>query len=221
MPKLELVNINKTFHVDKKFQDEDVFTMENINLTIKSGEFVSVLGPSGCGKTTLLKLMSGLIKPDNGIILEDGKDITQMPVEKKNYAMVTQQPLLFPNMTLIDNICFGLKMQKINKDQRIASADLMISKLKLKGLEKRYPSQLSGGQCQRATIARALVSNPKVLFMDEPFSSLNEELRLEMRNLIEDLHRNSNLTIIFVTHDKEEAYLLSDRIITMRNGSIE
>ncbi len=221
MPKLELIDIKKTFHGDKKIQGEDVFTMENINLTINSGEFVSVLGPSGCGKTTLLKLMVGLIKPDKGMILEDGKDITEMPVEKKNYAMVTQQPLLFPNMSLMDNICFGLKMQKINKAQRIALALVMLDKLKLKGLEKRYPSELSGGQCQRAAIARALVSNPKVLFMDEPFSSLNEELRLEMGQLIKELHQNSGLTIVFVTHDKNEAYLLSDRIITMKNGNIE
>ncbi len=221
MPKLELIDIKKTFHVDKKIQGEDVFAIEHINLTINSGEFVSVLGPSGCGKTTLLKLMVGLIKPDKGMILEDGKDITEMPVEKKNYAMVTQQPLLFPNMSLMDNICFGLKMQKINKAQRIALALVMLDKLKLKGLEKRYPSELSGGQCQRAAIARALVSNPKVLFMDEPFSSLNEELRLEMGQLIKELHQNSGLTIVFVTHDKNEAYLLSDRIITMKNGNIE
>lgn len=221
MPKLELIDIKKTFQGYKKFQDDDVFTIENINLTINSGELISVLGPSGCGKTTLLKLMVGLIKPDSGMILEDGKDITEIDVEKKNYAMVSQQPLLFPNMTVIDNICFGLKMQKVSKAQRIACAELMINKLKLKGLEKRYPSQLSGGQCQRVAIARALVSNPKVLFMDEPFSSLNEELRVEMGELIKDLHKNSNLTIVFVTHDKEEAYLLSDRIITMKNGSIE
>jgi ABC-type Fe3+/spermidine/putrescine transport system ATPase subunit len=221
MPKLELIDIKKTFQAHKKLQGEEVFTMENINVTINNGEFVSVLGPSGCGKTTLLRIMAGLTKPDNGIILEDGKDITQMPVEKKNYAMVTQQPLLFPNMTLMDNICFGLKMQKVNKVDRTASACNMLNKLKLKGLEKRYPSQLSGGQCQRAAIARALVSNPKVLFMDEPFSSLNEELRIEMGQLIKEIHKSSNLTIIFVTHDKEEAYLLSDRIITMKNGSIE
>jgi ABC-type Fe3+/spermidine/putrescine transport system ATPase subunit len=221
MAKLELINIEKKFQGNKKIHDEDVFTMANINLTINSGEFLSVLGASGCGKTTLLKLMTGLIKPDKGIILEDGKDITQMPVHKKNYAMVAQQPLLFPNMTLMDNICFGLKMKNVNKAQRIAAASIMINKLKLQGLGNRYPSQLSGGQSQRGAIARALVSNPKVLFMDEPFSALNEELRTEMKEIIKELHRNSNLTIIFVTHDKDEAYFLSDRVITMKNGGIE
>lgn len=220
MPKLELINIEKAFQGNGKSHNEDIFTLSNINLTINNGEFLSVLGPSGCGKTTLLKLITGLIKPDKGVILEDGKDITHIPVERKNYGMVAQQPLLFPNMTLMENICFGLKMKGINKDKRIAAASSMIQNLSLKGLEKRYPSQLSGGQCQRASIARAIVSNPKILFMDEPFSALNEELRFEMRQLIGELHRNNNLTIVFVTHDKEEAYFLSDRMITMKNGSI-
>jgi ABC-type Fe3+/spermidine/putrescine transport system ATPase subunit len=217
MPKLELLNIEKTFQGNNKLNHKDAFTLSDINLKIEHGEFISLLGPSGCGKTTLLKLMTGLIKPDKGRILEDNKDITNMPVEKRNYAMVTQQPLLFPNMNLLDNICFGLKMKKINKAQRIAEAMDMIYKLKLNGLEKRHSSQLSGGQCQRGAIARALVVKPKVLFMDEAFNALDEGLRLEMTNLIRVYHNNNNLTTILVTHDKNEANYLSDRIINMGN----
>lgn len=217
MPKLELINIKKTLQSNS----EDTFNMSNINLQINDGEFVSILGPSGCGKTTLLKIIAGLIKIDRGTILEDDKDIGNIPVEKRNYAMVAQQSLLFPNMTLIENICFGLKMKKINKAQRIDIASTMINKLKLQGLEKRYPSQLSGGQCQRGAIARAIVSNPKVLLMDEPFSSLNEELRNEMKEFLKEFHRNNNLTTILVTHDKDEANFLSNRIITMNYGDIQ
>lgn len=216
MPKLELINIQKTLQSNS----EDTFNMSNINLQINDGEFVSILGPSGCGKTTLLKIIAGLIKIDGGTILEDDKDISSIPVEKRNYAMVAQQSLLFPNMTLIENICFGLKMKKINKAQRIDIASTMINKLKLQGLEKRYPSQLSGGQCQRVAIARAIVSNPKVLLMDEPFSALNEELRNEMKEFLKEFHRNNNLTTILVTHDKDEAHFLSNRIITMNYKDI-
>ena len=221
MPKLELRNIEKTFQGNKSLDSEDIFKISNINLHINDGEFISILGPSGCGKTTLLKIIAGLIDINQGIILEDGKDISKIPVEKRNYAMVAQRPLLFPNMTLIENICFGLKMKKINKNERNEVALAMITKLKLQGLERRYPSQLSGGQCQRVAIARALVTKPKVLLMDEPFSALNEELRVEMKELVKEFHRINNLTTIFVTHDKEEASFLSDRIITLKNGSIE
>ncbi len=221
MPNLELINIEKTLPGNGKLHGENAFTLSNISLTINNGEFLSVLGPSGCGKTTLLRLMLGLIKPDKGMILEDGEDVTNFPVEKKNYAYVAQQSLLFPNMTLLENICFGLKMKKINKNERISTALNIIKSLSLQGLENRYPSQLSGGQCQRASIARALVTNPKILFMDEPFNALNEELRNEMKKLLREIHEKNNLTIVFVTHNKDEAYFLSDRIITMKNGIIE
>ncbi|MFL0245669.1 ABC transporter ATP-binding protein [Candidatus Clostridium stratigraminis] len=217
MPELELINIEKTFQSNNKSSYKDAFTLSDINLKIEDGEFISLLGPSGCGKTTLLKIMTGLIKPDKGRVLEDNKDVTNMPVEKRNYAMVAQQPLLFPNMNLLDNICFGLKMKKINKLKRIAAAMDMINDLKLNGLEKRYPSELSGGQCQRGAIARALVVKPKVLFLDEAFNSLDEELKLELTSLIRAYHKNNCLTTILVTHDKDEANYLSDRIIKMTN----
>lgn len=220
MPELKLINIEKTFKDNTKLE-KTVFSLNNINLTLNDGEFLSVLGPSGSGKTTLLKIMSGLLKPDNGIILEDGKNIMSVPVEKRNYAMVSQQPLLFPNLNIMENICFGLKMRRIKKTERVAAAKNMIDKLKINGLEKRYPSQISGGQAQRVSIARALVVEPKILFMDEPFSALNEELRYEMRLMIKEIHKKNNMTIVFVTHDKEEANFLSDRIITIKNGTLE
>lgn len=219
MPTLELININKIYASNNN-SEGDNFSLSNINLTIEDGEFISLLGPSGCGKTTLLRVIAGLTIPDKGNILEDGVDLARVHVEKRNYAIVAQQPLLFPNMTLIENVCFGLKMKGVAKKQRIEIATEMIDNLGLNGLEKRYPSQLSGGQSQRASIARALVSNPKVLLMDEPFSALNEELREEMKNLLKNIHKKNNLTIVFVTHDKEEAYFLSDRIIKMKNGQI-
>ena len=220
MPELKLINIEKTFKDNTK-SEKTVFSLNNINLTLNDGEFLSVLGPSGSGKTTLLKIMSGLLKPDNGIILEDGKNIMSVPVEKRNYAMVSQQPLLFPNLNIMENICFGLKMRRIKKTERVAAAKNMIDKLKINGLEKRYPSQISGGQAQRVSITRALVVEPKILFMDEPFSALNEELRYEMRLMIKEIHKKNNMTIVFVTHDKEEANFLSDRIITIKNGTPE
>ncbi|MEF9953434.1 MAG: ABC transporter ATP-binding protein [Clostridium sp.] len=217
MPNIVLTNINKSY-IDAG--SNNIFVLNNINLTIKDREFLGILGPSGCGKTTLLKIIAGLISTDSGDISQDGESLEGIPVESRNFAMVSQQPLLFPNMNLIDNVAFGLKMKGISKSERYERSTKMINLLKLGGLERRYPSQLSGGQCQRGSIARALVTNPSVLLMDEPFSALNEELRLELRIFLKDLHKESGLTTILVTHDKEEAEFLSDRLITMNNGRI-
>ncbi|MEF9951031.1 MAG: ABC transporter ATP-binding protein [Clostridium sp.] len=219
MPNIELVNINKTY-ISSENSNSDSFSLKNININIRDREFLSILGPSGCGKTTILKIISGLTSFDSGVVLENGSDLIRVPVEKRNFAIVSQQPLLFPNMNLIDNISFGLKMRGMKKAERYERALRVIELLKLTGLEKRYPSQLSGGQCQRGSIARALVTRPKLLLMDEPFSALNEELRLELREFLKNLHRESGLTTILVTHDKDEAKYLSDRIITMNNGGI-
>ncbi|MEG2338796.1 MAG: ABC transporter ATP-binding protein [Clostridium sp.] len=217
MPNIVLTNINKSY-IDEG--SNNIFVLNNINLTIKDREFLGILGPSGCGKTTLLKIIAGLISTDSGDISQDGESLEGIPVESRNFAMVSQQPLLFPNMNLIDNVAFGLKMKGVSKSERYERSTKMINLLKLGGLERRYPSQLSGGQCQRGSIARALVTNPSVLLMDEPFSALNEELRLELRIFLKDLHKESRLTTILVTHDKEEAEFLSDRLITMNNGRI-
>ncbi|MEF9952991.1 ABC transporter ATP-binding protein [Clostridium sp.] len=217
MPNIELTNINKSYI---ESGSDNGIVLNNINLLIKDKEFLGILGPSGCGKTTLLKVIAGLIFVDSGEVFQDRESLEGIPVESRNFAMVSQQPLLFPNMNLLDNVAFGLKMKGIGKSKRYERAVKMLNILKLDGLEKRYPSQLSGGQCQRGAIARALVTKPSVLLMDEPFSSLNEELRLELRNFLKDLHKESGLTTILVTHDREEAEFLSDRIITMNNGCI-
>lgn len=217
MAKLELRNIWKKYGSE---QDEP-FLLSNINLTIEEGEFLSILGASGCGKTTILRIIAGIIPPDNGSIFVEDIDITKVPIEKRNFALVAQEPLLFPNMNVIENVAFGLKMKGISKSERVVKAEAILNNLGLKGLEKRFPSQLSGGEKQRTAIARALVVNPKVLLMDEPFSALNEELRLEMRELLHKIHKENRVTIVFVTHFKEEAYFLSDKIAIMSKGKID
>jgi ABC-type Fe3+/spermidine/putrescine transport system ATPase subunit len=217
MAKLELRNICKKY----KSEYDEPFLLSNINLTIEEGEFLSVLGASGCGKTTILRIIAGIIPPDNGSVLVENIDITQIPTEKRNFALVAQEPLLFPNMNVIENVAFGLKMKGISKSERLAKAEAILSNLGLKGLERRFPLQLSGGEQQRTAIARALVVNPKVLLMDEPFSALDEELRVEMRELLHKIHKENNVTIVFVTHFKEEAYFLSDKIAIMSRGKID
>lgn len=217
MAKLELRNIWKKYGSE---QDEP-FLLSNINLTIEEGEFLSILGASGCGKTTILRIIAGIIPPDNGSIFVEDIDITKVSIEKRNFALVAQEPLLFPNMNVIENVAFGLKMKGISKSERVVKAEAILNNLGLKGLEKRFPSQLSGGEKQRTAIARALVVNPKVLLMDEPFSALNEELRLEMRELLHKIHKENRVTIVFVTHFKEEAYFLSDKIAIMSKGKID
>lgn len=216
MAKLELGNICKKYESEY----DESFLLSNIRLTIEDGEFLSILGPSGCGKTTILRVIAGIIKPDRGSIFVDNIDITEMPIEKRKFALVAQQPLLFPNMNVIENVAFGLKMNGINKSERLSKAEAILSNLGLRGLEKRFASRLSGGEQQRAAIARALIVNPKVLLMDEPFSALNEELRLEMRELLHRIHKENKITIVFVTHFKEEANYLSNKIAIMSKGKI-
>ncbi|MCB2289245.1 ABC transporter ATP-binding protein [Clostridium sp. CS001] len=217
MAKLELRNICKKYGSE---QDEP-FLLSNINLTIEDGEFLSILGASGCGKTTILRTIAGIVPPDSGSIFVEDIDNTNIPIEKRNFALVAQEPLLFPNMNVIENVAFGLKMKGISKNERVVKAEAILNNLGLKGLEKRFPTQLSGGEKQRTAIARALVVNPKVLLMDEPFSALNEELRLEMRELLHKIHKENRVTIVFVTHFKEEAYFLSDKIAIMSKGKID
>jgi ABC-type Fe3+/spermidine/putrescine transport system ATPase subunit len=217
MAKLELRNICKKYGSEH----DESFLLSNINLTIEEGEFLSILGASGCGKTTILRIIAGIVPPDNGSISVEDIDITKMPIEKRNFALVAQEPLLFPNMNVIENVAFGLKMKGISKSERLVKSKAILNNLGLKGLEKRFPSQLSGGEKQRTAIARALVVNPKVLLMDEPFSALNEELRVEMRELLHKIHKENRVTIVFVTHFKEEAYFLSDKIAIMSKGKID
>lgn len=217
MAKLELENICKKYESEYS----ESFLLSKIKLTVEDGEFVSILGPSGCGKTTILHIIAGIITPDKGSVFVENIDITKMPIEKRNFALVAQQPLLFPNMNVVENVAFGLKMKGIGKSERLMNAEVILSKLGLKGLEKRFPSQLSGGEAQRVSIARSLVVKPKVLLMDEPFSALHEGLRVDMRELLYKIHKENGVTTIFVTHFKEEARFLSDKIIIMSKGKID
>lgn len=213
MYKIELKNLSKTF--------ENKEVLKKINLIVNEGEMVSLLGPSGCGKTTTLKIIAGLFSADQGDILFDGKSIINIPVEKRGAVIVFQDYLLFPHMTVEENIAFGLKMAKVKKDKRIARVKEMIQLVQLDGHEKKYPNELSGGQRQRVAIARALAIEPKVLLLDEPFSNLDTRLRETMRSFVCDIQKKLGITTILVTHDKEEALMTSDKIAVMLDGEIK
>lgn len=213
MSGIELRGINKNF--DKKI------ILDDINLTVKEGEMISLLGPSGCGKTTTLKIIAGLIHPDNGDILFNGISVINIPVEKRGAVIVFQDYLLFPHLNVKQNIEFGLKMAKANKKKRIKKVNEMIDLVKLNGHEEKYPNELSGGQRQRVAIARALSISPKVLLLDEPFSNLDTILRENMRDFICKIQKDLNITTILVTHDKEEALMTSDKIAVMLDGKIK
>lgn len=212
MSKLSLINIEKSFQKQK--------VLKKLNLTIESGQMVALLGPSGCGKTTTLKLLAGLLSPESGDILVDGESLCHKSAEKRQMVVVFQEPRLFPHMTVIENIAFGLKVQKKSKADQAAVGAAMLEKVQLQGLESAYPHQLSGGQKQRVALARALALQPKVLLLDEPFSSLDPELRIEMRQLLVQIQRDLQMTTLLVTHDKEEAWQLADKIALMLEGEI-
>ena len=210
---LELKNISKLF------SDND--GIDNINLEINEGELITLLGPSGCGKTTTLNTIGGFINPDNGSIILDNIDITNQPPEKRPIATVFQSYALFPHMNVIENVSYGLKYtSNIRKKQRLEIAKKYIELVGLKGYEKEHVGRLSGGQQQRVSLARALITNPKVLLLDEPFSNLDAKLRVKMREELKELQRKFNITMIFVTHDQEEALSISDRIVVMNKGKI-
>lgn len=213
MSKIILKNIEKSFNKVK--------VLNNISFEVPEGKVVSLLGPSGCGKTTTLKIIAGLIKPDNGDIFLGDKTITDVSVEKRGTVIVFQDYLLFPHLNVEDNIGFGLKMaRKPNKDINI-QVERMLELVQLKGYNKKYPNELSGGQQQRVALARALAIEPKVLLLDEPFSSLDTKLREDMREFTLEIQRKLNITTILVTHDKEEALMSSDKIAIMLNGEIK
>lgn len=221
MADLQIVNIVKQFENTKNHSKTDLdFSLKPINLTIKEGEFFSLLGPSGCGKTTLLKLVAGLLKPDKGEVFLGSNRMTSILPENRGFSMVFQQALLFPHMTVEENVAFGLKMQGVGKKERIQNAREMLAQVGLEEYDLRYPSALSGGQQQRVSLARSLVSRPRMLLMDEPFSALDPSLREEMRELVSEIHKRFQVTILFVTHDRDEAFQLSDRIGVMKDGAL-
>lgn len=216
---LQIIGIEKQYNNSSK-QGNAGFALTPLHLAIKEGEFFSLLGPSGCGKTTLLKLVAGLLEADGGEVWLGTSNVTASSPETRRFGMVFQQSLLFPHMTVIDNVAFGLKMKGIGKQQRLRQAKDMLAQVGLAEFSGRYPSELSGGQQQRVSLARALVVQPRLLLMDEPFSALDPSLREEMRDLLIRIQQELKLTVLFVTHDREEAFQLSDRIGIMHQGKL-
>ncbi len=196
--------------------------LHNINVHVKEGEFFTFLGPSGCGKTTTLRTITGFIDPVSGKVEMQGKDITRVPIEKRNIGIVFQSYALFPTMTVHDNIAFGLKIKKLKKDEIEAKVQAIARKVDLSDEQlAKAVSQLSGGQQQRVAIARALVTEPAIICMDEPLSNLDAKLRVQLRNELKKMQREFGITTIYVTHDQEEALTLSDRIAVFNKGYIE
>ena len=205
-------------HLQKSYSGTPVFS--DINCNIAKGEFVTLLGPSGCGKSTLLRCIAGLTPVDAGKILLDGQDIVPLSPQKRGIGMVFQSYALFPNMTVEQNVAFGLRMQKVKADdshKRVAEA---LQLVELNDFAKRYPHQLSGGQCQRVALARSLVTRPRLLLLDEPLGALDALTRIEMQQLIENLWQKHGFTVLLVTHDVSEAVAIADRVILIEDGEI-
>ncbi len=217
MSKLVLRNISRTF---------GSFTaVDDLNLTLNEGELVSLLGPSGCGKTTTLRMIAGFIPPTGGTIEVDGKLVSSagscLPPEKRQMSMIFQSYAIWPNMTVAENVAFGLKLRKIDPAEIRRRVDEILEVVQMGALRDRYPAELSGGQQQRVSLARAIVVKPSVLLLDEPLSNLDANLREEMRFEIRRLHDEFKITMVYVTHDQAEAMVTSDRIAVMNNGRIE
>jgi len=210
---LKITNLTKRF--------SEVLAVDNLNLEVADGEFVTLLGPSGCGKTTILRTIAGFCNPDRGEIFFGDKIMNNIPPNKRNTAMCFQSYALFPHMSVWDNISFGLKMQKISRQGQKKKISQVMEMLGLEGLEKRKPGQLSGGQQQRVALARAIVTEPKILLFDEPLSNLDAKLRVQVRIEIRDMQKRLGITTIYVTHDQDEALAISDRIVVMERGHIE
>lgn len=210
---LRIENLKKIFEENRG--------IEKIDFSIEKGELISLLGPSGCGKTTLLNIIGGFLKPDNGKIYLEDRDITDIPPEKRDISTVFQSYALFPHMNVLENIKYGLKYKKITKKEQNELALEYLKIVGLDGYEKKSIQELSGGQQQRVALARALVLYPKILLLDEPFSNLDAKLKISMREELKELQKNLKISMIFVTHDQEEALSISDKVVVMNNGKIE
>ncbi len=198
-----------------------VVAVDHLSFHVKKGEFFGLLGPSGCGKSTTLKMIAGLEDPDRGDIFLKGRRINDIPVHKRQTAMVFQNYALFPHMTVFNNVAFGLRMLKVDSREINRKVEEILALIRLPDVGDRYPSQLSGGQQQRIALARVLVLNPDVLLLDEPLSNLDAKLRETMRIELKDIQRRVGITTLFVTHDIQEAFALSDRVALMNQGRIE
>ncbi len=212
MSEIKLENLSKKFG--------NVTAVDNVHLTVKEGEFITLLGPSGCGKTTLLRLIAGFEHPSSGSISFDEVIVNELPVEKRNFGMVFQSYALFPNMNVEKNIAFGLKIAGFTAEQIRQRVKEVLSLVKLDGYEKRAPKQLSGGQMQRIALVRAIAPRPKILLLDEPLSALDAKIRVHLRTEIKRIQKKLSITTVYVTHDQEEALAISDRVVVMNRGRI-
>ena len=210
---IELKNISVAFGQEK--------VLNQLNLSIKDGEFVTLLGPSGCGKTTTLRIIAGFVNPDEGDILFDGKSIKNMPPYKRQVNTIFQRYALFPHLNVYENIAFGLRVKKIPEKEVQQRVSEIIKLVNLEGFENRSISKLSGGQQQRVAIARAVVNRPKVLLLDEPLAALDLKLRKDMQVELKNIQKNLGITFIFVTHDQEEALTISDTVVVMNEGIVQ
>lgn len=203
-----------------KHYGSDVTAVDEVSLYVEAGELVTLLGPSGCGKTTTLRMIAGLEMATSGKIFIGGKDVTHLPATDRDVSMVFQSYALFPHMTVLENVCYGLRASGKRKKESIERAEHGLDLVGLEGYGNRLPSELSGGQQQRVAVARALVLEPQVLLFDEPLSNLDAKLRRQVRDDIREIQQRLSLTVVYVTHDQEEALAVSDRIIVMKNAAI-
>ena len=206
-------------HISHSFGDKKV--LQDINLYIKKGEFITFLGPSGCGKTTLLRLIAGFLTPSEGVITLEGKDISELPPHKRPLNTVFQRYALFPHLDVYDNVAFGLKLQKLPVEEIDSRVEKVLKLVSMTDYEDRDVDSLSGGQQQRIAIARAIVNRPKVLLLDEPLSALDLKMRKDMQIELKEMHKQLGITFIYVTHDQEEALTLSDTIVVFNDGQIQ
>lgn len=216
---LELTNLSK--HFAGRDGSSTVRAVDDVNLSIARGQFVTLLGPSGCGKTTTLRLIAGFEFPTYGQIVLDGEEINELPPNHRDMAMVFQSYALFPHLSVFDNIAYGLKIKKLPSREIRNQVARVMELAELSGLENRQPNQLSGGQQQRVALARCLVMQPKVLLFDEPLSNLDAKLRVQMRSEIRRIQQELGITSVYVTHDQDEAMVLSDLIVVMNGGRIQ
>ena len=218
--KLSIKNLTKTYE-----KNSTLPALDNVSADIYEGEFVSILGPSGCGKTTLLRILIGLLEPTEGNIYLDGKDITKAPAAARSMGIVFQNYALFENMTVLGNVVYAAYL-KAKKEKTATKAEIteraleMLGLLGIQELKDKYPSELSGGQQQRVAIARTLIHNPSIMLFDEPMSALDVATRLQLRDVIKQIQKDFGTTMIYITHDQEEAFALSDRIIVMDKAHI-
>ena len=209
---IEIIGVSKSFG--------SVTAVDDISVSIRQGEFFSLLGPSGCGKTTLLRILGGLEMPGGGKVMIDGQDITHMPAHLRPTNMVFQNYAIFPHLNVEQNVAYGLRQQRLSREEQMEKVSSALSMVKLEGFEKRGADEMSGGQKQRVALARALIKRPKVLLLDEPLGALDKKLREEMQIELRMLQQQVGITFVFVTHDQEEALTLSDRVAVMDDGQI-